>query len=174
MNSPFRWSATADPRPLLAVADASDALLWLSIGEAGAPAPEPDEMMGWAAQRLGTCPIRDDAGLRPLLDRIAAALDGGEMPTLTPPGTDFQRAVWQALRAIPRGETRSYGAIAKSLGRPGAARAVGAACKANPIARLIPCHRAVGHNGGLVGFTAPGGVATKRRLLADEAAHSAP
>jgi methylated-DNA-[protein]-cysteine S-methyltransferase len=62
---------------------------------------------------------------------------------LAPRGTPFQRAVWDALLAIPAGETRSYGALAAALGRPAAARAVGAACGRNPIG-LLPCHRAVG------------------------------
>ncbi len=63
--------------------------------------------------------------------------------SLTPPGTPFQHAVWQALRAIPPGETRSYGDIARLLGRPSASRAVGQAIAANPLALFIPCHRVV-------------------------------
>jgi methylated-DNA-[protein]-cysteine S-methyltransferase len=78
-------------------------------------------------------------------------------------GTDFQRAVWQALLTIPYGETRSYGAIARQIGRPAAIRAVGAANGRNPISILAPCHRVVGTGGALTGFA--GGLAVKRRLL---------
>ena len=80
-------------------------------------------------------------------------------------GTEFQRRVWSALREIPYGETRAYGQIAESIGMiKSSSRAVGAACGANPIALVVPCHRAVGASGDLVGF-AWGGVEMKRRLL---------
>jgi O-6-methylguanine DNA methyltransferase len=79
-------------------------------------------------------------------------------------GTEFQSRVWTALRSIPFGETRSYGAIAKALGDPGAMRAVGAANGVNPIAIVIPCHRVVNANGTLGGF---GGGAWRKQLLLD-------
>jgi O-6-methylguanine DNA methyltransferase len=82
-------------------------------------------------------------------------------------GTPFQRAVWDALVAIPAGETRTYGALAAALGRPAAARAVGAACGRNPIGLLVPCHRAVGADGSLTGYA--WGLARKRWLLEREA-----
>lgn len=78
-------------------------------------------------------------------------------------GTPFQRAVWEALLAIPYGETRTYGQLAHLLGRPNAARAVGGACHVNPICILIPCHRVVGAGGTLTGFA--GGIEVKRSLL---------
>lgn len=78
-------------------------------------------------------------------------------------GTDFQKAVWAALLTIPFGETRSYGEIARAIGRPGASRAVGAANGRNPISIVAPCHRVVGANGALTGFA--GGLAAKRFLL---------
>lgn len=83
-------------------------------------------------------------------------------------GTAFQSRVWQALRAIPLGETRSYGALANELGSPTASRAVASACARNRIALVIPCHRVIGGDGGLAGYR--WGVARKRRVLADEAA----
>lgn len=83
-----------------------------------------------------------------------------------PGGTPFQRAVWAAARAIPRGETRTYQQIAAAIGRPGAARAVGQALGANPVPLLVPCHRVLATGGGLGGFT--GGVGLKARLLALE------
>ena len=78
-------------------------------------------------------------------------------------GTPFQRAVWEALLAIPYGETRSYGQLARALGRPNAARAVGGACHNNSICILIPCHRVVGAGGALKGFA--DGIEIKRSLL---------
>lgn len=80
--------------------------------------------------------------------------------------TAFQQRVWAALREIPRGETRSYGEVARSLGSPTASRAVAAACGANPIAVAVPCHRVVGKDGGVTGYR--WGVERKRRLLEAE------
>ncbi len=82
-------------------------------------------------------------------------------------GTPFQRAVWDALRAIPYGETRSYGELAAAIGRPGASRAVGLANGRNPVAIVVPCHRVIGADGSLTGFG--GGLDRKRHLLALEA-----
>ena len=81
-------------------------------------------------------------------------------------GTAFQRKVWQALRAIPLGETRSYQQLARAIGAPAAVRAVGSACGANPAALVIPCHRALRSDGGLGGYA--WGLARKRRILAIE------
>ncbi len=83
--------------------------------------------------------------------------------------TDFERQVYEAVGRIPAGQVLSYGAVARAIGRPGAARAVGRALGRNPTPILVPCHRVVGADGALTGFTAPGGVALKRRLLALEA-----
>jgi len=81
-------------------------------------------------------------------------------------GTKFQQAVWRALLKIPRGETRSYGWVAKQIGKPRATRAVGSACGANPVPIIVPCHRVIAGDGSLGGFG--GGLALKRRLLALE------
>ena len=81
-------------------------------------------------------------------------------------GTPFQEQVWRALLEIPYGETRSYGEIAMSIGKPGAARAVGMANHENPIAIVIPCHRVVGQDGRLTGYA--GGLDLKRQLLSIE------
>lgn len=86
---------------------------------------------------------------------------------LAPTGPDFEMTVWQALRDIPFGTTTSYGAVAKAIGQPTAARAVGAANNANPIALIIPCHRVIGADGQLVGYG--GGLPLKRKLLEHEA-----
>ncbi|MCC5828775.1 MAG: methylated-DNA--[protein]-cysteine S-methyltransferase [Phycisphaeraceae bacterium] len=82
---------------------------------------------------------------------------------IDPSGTDFQLRVWDALSQIPYGQTRTYGQIAEQLDEPGAARAVGQACGANPIPVVIPCHRILGSQMALGGFSA--GNAWKRRLL---------
>ena len=82
-------------------------------------------------------------------------------------GTEFQRSVWAALLTIPYGETRSYGDIARQIGKPAAVRAVGAANGRNPLSIVAPCHRVVGSTGKLTGFA--GGLGTKAYLLALEA-----
>ena len=82
---------------------------------------------------------------------------------LAPRGTAFQLAVWQTLRAVPYGETRSYGDIAAAIGKPTACRAVGMANHRNPIAIIVPCHRVVGKGGSLTGYA--GGLAVKQALL---------
>jgi methylated-DNA-[protein]-cysteine S-methyltransferase len=89
-----------------------------------------------------------------------------KLPVSESAGTSFQRAVWRALRAIPCGESRSYGDIARAIGRPSAVRAVGLANGSNPICIVVPCHRVIGSNGKLVGYG--GGVERKRWLLAHE------
>jgi methylated-DNA-[protein]-cysteine S-methyltransferase len=86
---------------------------------------------------------------------------------LVPEGPEFELSVWKALCAIPFGTTASYGAVARAIGNPGAARAVGAANNANPIALVIPCHRVIGADGQLVGYG--GGLELKRKLLEHEA-----
>ena len=85
---------------------------------------------------------------------------------LAPQGTDFQKEVWQALQAIPYGETRSYKQIAQAIGNPRACRAVGMANHKNPILIVIPCHRVIGSDGSLVGYG--GGIDLKEKLLQRE------
>jgi methylated-DNA-[protein]-cysteine S-methyltransferase len=82
-------------------------------------------------------------------------------------GPVFQQTVWTALRDIPFGQTTSYGALAKTIGSPGSARAVGAANGANPIGLIVPCHRVIGADGSLTGYA--GGLPLKRKLLEHEA-----
>ncbi|MBV9548305.1 MAG: methylated-DNA--[protein]-cysteine S-methyltransferase [Alphaproteobacteria bacterium] len=86
---------------------------------------------------------------------------------LAPEGPEFDQKVWKALLQIPFGATTSYGAIAKKIGHPTAARAVGAANGANPIALVVPCHRVIGADGSLTGYG--GGLPLKRKLLEHEA-----
>jgi methylated-DNA-[protein]-cysteine S-methyltransferase len=140
-------------------------------------------------------PGRDDAATRRRLRRaapgatetappeaVAAAIDAivrlfdGESADLSPVALDmdgvpeFHRRVYDAARSIPPGETLSYGEVAARLGEPGAAQAVGYALGRNPFPIVVPCHRVLAANGALHGFSAPGGLATKRRMLAIEGA----
>ena len=86
-------------------------------------------------------------------------------------GTSFQREVWHAFLKIPFGKTRTYGDIAREIGKPAARRAVGAACRRNPISIIAPCHRVIGAGGALGGFG--GGLAVKRYLLSLESKETA-
>jgi AraC family transcriptional regulator of adaptative response/methylated-DNA-[protein]-cysteine methyltransferase len=116
---------------------------------------------------------RDDRALRPALAAILAHIDGS-IPRLDLPvdvaATAFQWRVWRALQEIPYGETRSYGQVAKAVGRPRAVRAVARACATNRVALLVPCHRVVRADGSLGGYR--WGAARKRRLLDGEKATS--
>lgn len=96
---------------------------------------------------------------------IRAYFDGAPLPELplAPAGTAFEQAVWQALREIPYGQTRCYQQIAEAIGKPKAVRAVGRAIGKNPILFFLPCHRVIGKDGGLTGFSA--GLELKERLL---------
>jgi methylated-DNA-[protein]-cysteine S-methyltransferase len=106
---------------------------------------------------------------------LAAYFDGDieavtDLPIATN-GSDFQRTVWDALRTIPAGHSISYGTLAARIGRPTAARAVGLANGANPIAIVVPCHRVIGADASLTGYG--GGLDRKRWLLAHESASAA-
>jgi methylated-DNA-[protein]-cysteine S-methyltransferase len=116
--------------------------------------------------------LRDDAHAllgevsRQLQDYFDARLRAFDLP-LAPIGTAFQRAVWQAIAAVPYGATTTYAALAHAAGASGAARAAGAATGRNPLSIIVPCHRIVGTHGGLTGYA--GGLDRKRALLALEA-----
>jgi methylated-DNA-[protein]-cysteine S-methyltransferase len=113
--------------------------------------------------------------IRQAVDGIVALLAGerrdlGDI-ALDDAGVDeFRRRVYAATRAIGPGETATYGEIARAIGDPGAARAVGAALGANPFPIVVPCHRVLAADGALHGFSAPGGITTKRRMLEIECA----
>jgi methylated-DNA-[protein]-cysteine S-methyltransferase len=118
-------------------------------------------------ERDGLTRAKDPSGLTSAL----AAYFDGELAAIAGlrvamRGTDFQNAVWRGLLAIPCGETRSYGDLARHVGRPKAVRAVGLANGSNPIAVVVPCHRVIGSNGTLTGYG--GGLERKRWLLAHE------
>jgi O-6-methylguanine DNA methyltransferase len=124
---------------------------------AGLPAREvaPREIHRW--HRLTAAGVK----------RALAGEEPGELPPLDlSGGTKFQRSVWEAMRRIRVGQTRSYGELAREIGKPNAMRAVGGACGANPIPVLVPCHRVVAAGRKLGGFS--GGLNWKLRLLACE------
>lgn len=131
-----------------------------------------ERMQSILQRRFGSVTLRresDPCGfttrVRAYMDGALDALDDIEVDT---GGTAFQRDVWSALRQIPCGETTSYGAMAKSMGRPGAARAVGITNGRNPVALVLPCHRVIGADGSLTGYA--GGIERKRWLLRHEGA----
>lgn len=115
--------------------------------------------------------LRDDSGMRRWLDRVLAAVKDGTGEQQLPldiRATSFKLRVWEALRKIPRGETRSYSDIARTIGAPKAARAVGNACATNPVAVLIPCHRVIKEDGSLGNYGY--GVDRKTKMLEQEGA----
>ena len=145
---------------LVGVTDAG--VCWLGIHEDGAYLE---------AQLRGDLPhariSRDGAAADDMARRIGAYLDGAPLDLpLDIRATPFQAAVWRELCRIPFGATRSYGDIARQIGRPSASRAVGHANGSNPVAIVIPCHRAIGADGSLTGYR--WGVEYKRRLLDHE------
>ncbi len=124
----------------------------------------------WFSSELAKTRARD-----PVRARATSQLDeyfAGRRATFDLPlderGTPFQRAVWSALSTIPCGETTSYAAIARAIGRPSSVRAVGAANGRNPLAIVVPCHRVIGNDGSLTGYA--GGLAAKKWLLDHERA----
>lgn len=128
---------------------------------------------GLAAVHFGnTVPdgaVVDNSANREIVKQLSEYFEGKrtrfELP-LDVEGTAFQKSVWNQLLEIPYGETRSYGDIAKAIGKPAAARAVGMANHNNPVAIVIPCHRVVGQNGSLTGYA--GGLQLKEQLLSIE------
>lgn len=133
------------------------------IGEVGITATESTVV------RIGFGPAgrEDDTPLLRQAEQELAEYFAGVRRTfslpLAPAGTPFQEAVWEALRAIPYGQTRSYKQIAVEIGRPKACRAVGMANNRNPLPIVVPCHRVLGHSGKLVGYA--GGLDAKQTLL---------
>lgn len=121
-------------------------------------------MEGWQRDKSATRDVREQ-----LLDYFAGRRKGFDLP-INPVGTPFQRKVWLTLAKIPYGKTWSYGELAQKVGKPAAARAVGAANGRNPLPILLPCHRVVGSDGSLTGFG--GGLKVKALLLAHEGAGS--
>jgi methylated-DNA-[protein]-cysteine S-methyltransferase len=147
--------------PLICVVDEDGAVIRIEFGR------------GREAQKLaarmaaeGNEVIEDASRTAEVRRQLQEYFDGQRREfdlTLAPRGTAFELSVWDELRRIPFGETRSYAEIARALGNPAATRAVGRANGANPIPIVVPCHRVIGSNGSLTGFG--GGLDNKARLL---------
>ncbi|MBN2200321.1 methylated-DNA--[protein]-cysteine S-methyltransferase [bacterium] len=156
------YSRTKTPLGTLTLVASRKGLFSVILPVKGKGIPE-----AWLRGRLaGLDLVRDDPGLAGTVRQIGEYFGGKRKAfsvRLDLRGTEFQKKVWKALSAIPYGRTETYGSIARRIGRPGAARAVGAACGANPAAIVIPCHRVVGNGGALTGFA--GGLAMKKKLL---------
>jgi O-6-methylguanine DNA methyltransferase len=153
---------------ILVIAD-GDMLVGLEFDARGARASGLRAQLARAFGPFVECPAHDPAGAVTRLERYFA----GDVAALSEQpacghGTAFQRRVWDALRAIPAGETRGYGELAAIIGAPNASRAVGAANGSNPISLFVPCHRVIAADGSLHGYG--GGLDRKRWLLAHEGA----
>lgn len=121
---------------------------------------------GRAGSENESCPLLEEAGVQ-LNAYFDGRLKNFDLP-LEPEGTEFQKSVWQQMSQIPYGETRSYGDLSDQL--QSAPRAVGGACGKNPIPIIIPCHRILGGNGKMTGYSGGDGIETKMQLLRLEGA----
>jgi AraC family transcriptional regulator of adaptative response/methylated-DNA-[protein]-cysteine methyltransferase len=162
-RSPFGW---------LVVGATERGLCWLALGATSAEAEVS------LREEFPLATLKRDPSLSALVDAALRVVDDQPNPTkkLAPlqvdlRGTAFQLRVWQALRQIPRGETRSYSQLARQMGMPNATRAVARACATNRVAIVVPCHRVVGASGSLTGYR--WGVERKRQLLEAEGARTA-
>ena len=144
---------------------------WTEVGITGVLLPTRAAIRGLRIEDMASVP----PFVRRAIEGMTAVLAGEPRDLRNVPldqrGLDaFRRAVYAATREIAPGTTRSYGGVARSIGCPDAARDVGAALGRNPFPIVVPCHRVVAANGALTGFSAPGGLATKRRMLEIEGA----
>jgi AraC family transcriptional regulator of adaptative response/methylated-DNA-[protein]-cysteine methyltransferase len=158
------WAAGPTPFGWMVVGATKRGLCWLALGATSA------EAEASLRSEFPLATLRLDPSLARLVDAAVAAVIGStaslQNQTTTEldlRGTAFQLRVWQALRDIPRGETRSYSQLARELGNPNATRAVARACATNRVALVVPCHRVVGASGALTGYR--WGVERKKQLL---------
>lgn len=125
------------------------------------------QVEAWLDRVIGSARIVDDGeALEGAIEQLGEYFAGTRREfdlELDMRGTDFQQRVWEAVRAVPYGQTRSYRQVAEAVGKPAATRAVGAANGANPLPLVVPCHRIIGSSGGLHGYG--GGLDVKARLL---------
>lgn len=165
----IRWALGPSPFGWVIVGETERGLCWLSL------APSPAAAEASLREEFPAATLRPDPSLSNLVDvalqsvRDGADLDGrSRIGSLDLRGTVFQLRVWQALRQIPRGETRTYSQLARELGDPNATRAVARACATNRVALVVPCHRVVGASGSMTGYR--WGVERKQQLLEAERA----
>ena len=161
----IRWCSARSPFGWIVVGSTQRGLCWLSLAATAAEAESSLRAEFPAAE------LRRDPSLSRLVDAALQSVRDGEdlaasraaVDALDLRGTVFQLRVWQALRQIPRGETRSYSQLARDMGEPNATRAVARACATNRVALVVPCHRVVGASGSLTGYR--WGVERKKQLL---------
>jgi AraC family transcriptional regulator, regulatory protein of adaptative response / methylated-DNA-[protein]-cysteine methyltransferase len=165
------WYSARSPFGWVIVGSTKRGLCWLALADTKAEAE--------ATLRKGfpLATLHSDPSLKGMIDSALAMVSGSSNPPqelaslqLDLRGTAFQLRVWQALRRIPRGETRSYSQVAQELGMPKAARAVARACAVNRVSLVVPCHRVIGATGALTGYG--WGVERKRMLLEAESRES--
>lgn len=162
------WCAAASPFGWMIVGATARGLCWLSLAGTRTAAEQS------LRDEFPAATLKRDPSLARLVDTAIASACRGTPPLQKETGTEFldlrgtvfQLRVWQALRQIPRGETRTYSQLARDLGHPKATRAVARACATNRVALLVPCHRVVGASGSLTGYR--WGVERKRQILAAE------
>ena len=157
------WAAMASRVGTIRVAATSRGVCKVALGKETAA-----DFFGWLERHVAHAPRKPDrSGIVALaLDQIAEYLGGRRREFDLPldlRGTEFQRRVWAAVAGIPYGETRTYADIARTIGKPRATRAVGAANGANPLPLVVPCHRVLGADGSLTGYG--GGLDVKQKLL---------
>ena len=158
----IRFSCFATPLGTVLAAATDKGLCSIKLGDDAA------RLTRLLAEEFAAAELIEDSLLQ-LREKILSFIAGESNLARVPldiRGTVFQRRVWETLRRIPRGETRTYQDIARAIGAPRAVRAVGSACGANPVALAVPCHRAVRTDGGLGGYA--WGLQRKRKLLALE------
>jgi len=168
------WATARTPFGWMVVGATERGLCWLALGSTAT------EAEGSLREEFPLATLRRDPSLLRLVEMALESVRDGsdldrsrsEADKLDLRGTVFQLRVWQALRAIPRGETRSYSQLARELGNPNATRAVARACAINRVALVVPCHRVVGASGSLTGYR--WGVERKRQLLEAEGARTKP
>jgi AraC family transcriptional regulator of adaptative response/methylated-DNA-[protein]-cysteine methyltransferase len=162
------WATAASPFGRVIVGATERGLCWLALAATAA------EAEASLREEFPLAELRRDPSLARLVDAAVASVtdgrgagkSGSEPKALDLRGTAFQLRVWQALRTIPRGETRTYSQLAREMGMPKATRAVARACALNRVSVLVPCHRVVGASGSLTGYR--WGVERKRQLLEAE------
>lgn len=154
------------------------AVAWRDEAVTAVALPDRDEVRtARRAQRVagGASVAEPPPVIAAVIDRIVRLLDGEpedlvDVAVAVEHPSDFSRRVHEVVRAIPPGSTLTYGEVAERVGEPGGAQAVGRAMGSNPVPIVVPCHRVVGAGGKPVGFSAPGGVTTKQRILRIEGA----
>jgi AraC family transcriptional regulator of adaptative response/methylated-DNA-[protein]-cysteine methyltransferase len=164
------WASARTPFGWMIVAATERGLCWLALGVSSAEAEQS------LREEFPLAKLRRDPSLSELVDvALESVREGSDLvqsrarlESLDLRGTVFQLRVWQALRAIPRGETRSYSQLARDMGEPNSTRAVARACALNRVAVVVPCHRVVGASGSLAGYR--WGVERKKQLLEAEGA----